>query len=163
MILTCFVLFVMWQRYWSVEIPTYDLVFISSLRSRSIDLIKMDPPHTEWWFFKNFFMRCPPLQLFFPLSTGQRGFHLQDPTFCICKWVCRWLNHSERERAKSSFKRCHSEERVYICTYDYDRVNQEFSTSDHILCPRHVIGELTAYIDGQASLENTSLFKTTNK
>lgn len=29
------------------EIPTYNLVFISSLRSRSIDLIRMDPPHTE--------------------------------------------------------------------------------------------------------------------
>ena len=52
---------------------------------------------------------------------------------------------------------------VYICIYDYDRVNQGFSTSDHILCPQHVIGELTAYIDGQASLEKTSLFKTTNK
>jgi len=136
------------------EIPTYNLVFISSLRSRSIDLIKMDPPHTEWWFFKNFFMRCPPLQLFFPLSTGQ---HLQDPTFCICKWVCRWLNHSERKRAKSSFKRCHSEERIYMYIWLWQ------GESDHILCPQHVIEELTAYIDGQASLEKTSLFKTTNK
>ena len=112
------------------EIPTYNLVFISSLRSRSIDLIRMDPPHTEWWFFKNFFMRCPPLQLFFPLSTGQ---HLQDPTFCICKWVCRWLNHSERKRAKSSFKRCHSEERIYMYIWLWQGESRIFDIWSHSL------------------------------